>query len=32
LTPLGRERLREEEKAWRRYARAVFQVLEPATP
>jgi transcriptional regulator len=30
LTPTGRRRLREEESAWRRYAAAVFRVLEPA--
>jgi PadR family transcriptional regulator PadR len=30
LTSRGRERLREEEKAWRRYASAVFRVLEPS--
>ena len=30
LTARGRERLRIEERAWRRYARAVFRVLEPA--
>lgn len=30
LTPAGRERLRAEEQAWRRYARAVFRVLDPA--
>jgi PadR family transcriptional regulator len=30
LTPAGRRRLREEESAWRRYAAAVFRVLEPA--
>ena len=29
LTARGRERLRKEETAWRRYARAVFRVLEP---
>jgi transcriptional regulator len=30
LTATGRRRLREEESAWRRYAAAVFRVLEPA--
>ena len=30
LTARGRQQLREEESAWRRYAAAVFQVLEPA--
>ena len=30
LTPAGRRRLREEESTWRRYAAAVFRVLEPA--
>jgi len=30
LTPAGRARLRAEESAWRRYAAAVFRVLEPA--
>lgn len=30
LTARGRQRLREEESAWRRYARAVSRVLEPA--
>lgn len=30
LTAAGRRRLREEEQAWRRYAEAVFKVLEPA--
>jgi transcriptional regulator len=30
LTPHGRRALRFEESAWRRYAQAVFQVLEPA--
>ena len=29
LTPGGRQRLRVEESAWRRYAAAVFRVLEP---
>ncbi len=29
LTPAGRERLLEETAAWRRYAKAVFQVLDP---
>ncbi|HEX9565869.1 MAG TPA: PadR family transcriptional regulator [Gemmatimonadaceae bacterium] len=30
LTTAGRQRLRAEESAWRRYAAAVFRVLEPA--
>ncbi len=30
LTARGRQQLREEESAWRRYVTAVFQVLEPA--
>jgi len=30
LTPAGRARPRAEESAWRRYAAAVFRVLEPA--
>lgn len=30
LTPAGRQRLKAEESAWRRYAAAVFRVLEPA--
>jgi transcriptional regulator len=30
LTPAGRQRLRSAESAWRRYAAAVFRVLEPA--
>ena len=30
LTPIGRRKLREQESAWRRYAEAVFKVLEPA--
>jgi PadR family transcriptional regulator PadR len=30
LTPPGRRKLREQEGAWRRYAEAVFKVLEPA--
>jgi PadR family transcriptional regulator PadR len=30
LTPVGRRKLRDEEHAWRRYAEAVFKVLEPA--
>jgi DNA-binding MarR family transcriptional regulator len=30
LTASGRRRLKEEESAWRRYAAAVFRVLEPA--
>jgi transcriptional regulator len=29
LTPAGQAQLRERAGAWRRYARAVFQVLEP---
>ncbi len=29
LTAKGRKRLEEEEQAWRRYAGAVFRVLEP---
>jgi transcriptional regulator len=29
LTAAGRQRLRAEESAWRRYAAAVFRVLEP---
>lgn len=29
LTARGRRRLRSEESAWRRYAEAVFKVLEP---
>ncbi len=29
LTPAGRRQLRAEESAWRRYAEAVFKVLEP---
>jgi PadR family transcriptional regulator PadR len=28
LTSLGRKQLRNQESTWRRYARAVFQVLE----
>lgn len=31
LTPAGRRQLTHEEAAWRRYAEAVFRVLEPAT-
>jgi transcriptional regulator len=31
LTPKGRLQLRQETSAWRRYAEAVFKVLEPAT-
>jgi PadR family transcriptional regulator PadR len=31
LTARGRQQLREEESAWRRYAEAVFRVLEPAS-
>jgi len=31
LTASGRRQLRQEEHAWRRYAAAVFRVLEPAT-
>jgi transcriptional regulator len=30
LTAAGRQRLREETAAWRRYATAVEQILEPA--
>jgi PadR family transcriptional regulator PadR len=30
LTAAGRRRLKSEETAWRRYAEAVFKVLEPA--
>ena len=30
LTARGRARFREAEASWRRYAEAVFQVLEPA--
>lgn len=30
LTPAGRRKLREQEAVWRRYAEAVFKVLEPA--
>ena len=30
LTAAGRRTLRDEEQAWRRYAEAVFKVLEPA--
>jgi PadR family transcriptional regulator, regulatory protein PadR len=30
LTPEGRRQLRREEATWRRYAAAVFKVLEPA--
>ena len=30
LTAKGRKRFGEEEAAWRRYAEAVFRVLEPA--
>lgn len=30
LTPQGRQQLRAEASAWRRYAAAVFRVLEPA--
>ena len=30
LTPGGRQLLKSEESAWRRYATAVFAVLEPA--
>jgi len=29
LTPAGRRHLKTEESAWRRYAEAVFKVLEP---
>ena len=31
LTSAGRRQLRAEESAWRRYAAAVFKVLEPAS-
>src|SRR5687767_5221926 len=31
LTPRGRQQLRSEESVWRRYAEAVFEVLEPAS-
>jgi len=30
LTARGRQRFREEEASWRRYAEAVFKVLDPA--
>ena len=30
LTPQGRQQLKARESAWRRYATAVFRVLEPA--
>lgn len=30
LTARGKRRLRDEETSWRRYAAAVFKVLEPA--
>jgi PadR family transcriptional regulator PadR len=30
LTPTGRRQLHEQESVWRRYAEAVFKVLEPA--
>jgi PadR family transcriptional regulator, regulatory protein PadR len=30
LTPAGRRALKAQESAWRRYAEAVFKVLEPA--
>lgn len=30
LTTRGRQQLRTQESAWRRYAEAVFKVLEPA--
>jgi DNA-binding PadR family transcriptional regulator len=30
LTPTGRQRLKTEESAWRRYAGAVARLLEPA--
>lgn len=30
LTAAGRQRLRQEESAWRRYATAISRVLEPA--
>jgi PadR family transcriptional regulator PadR len=29
LTPTGRRKLHEQESVWRRYAEAVFKVLEP---
>ncbi len=32
LTPAGRTRLEHDVAAWRRYAAAVFQVLEPPEP
>ena len=32
LTARGRQTLRAEESSWRRYAGAVFAVLEPARP
>jgi PadR family transcriptional regulator, regulatory protein PadR len=31
LTPRGRQQCKSEESAWRRYAAAVFAVLEPAS-
>ena len=31
LTPAGRAALSQKESAWRRYAAAVFRVLEPAS-
>ena len=30
LTPAGRRKLRQQEADWRRYAAAVFKMLEPA--
>jgi transcriptional regulator len=30
LTPAGREQLRTQTSTWRRYAEAVFRVLDPA--
>jgi transcriptional regulator len=30
LTPSGRRQLKAQESSWRRYAEAVFKVLEPA--
>ena len=30
LTPVGRRQLRSEVSAWRKYAEAVFKVIEPA--
>ena len=31
LTPQGRQHLRAQESVWRRYAEAVFKVLEPTS-